>query len=68
MQSKQRDPEDEAFEELGKALMWRKRQISALRDSEEAFMAWPGRSHSPQHADVERSAFMAGWRASKEQQ
>jgi len=64
----QRDLEDEAFEELGKALMWRKRQISALRDSEEAFQNWSGRSHTPQQADVERSAFMAGWRAAMEQQ
>lgn len=61
----QKDPE---FEELGKALMWRKRQISDLRDSEEAFQKWSGRSHTPQQADVERTAFMAGWRASKEQQ
>ena len=62
------DPEDEAFEELEKSLMWRKRQISAANGPEAAFQEWSGRSHSPQHADVERTAFMAGWRAAKEQQ
>ena len=68
MESKQRDPEDEAFEELGKTLMWRKRQISAANGPESAFQEWSGRSHTPQQADVERSAFFAGWRAAKEQQ
>jgi hypothetical protein len=65
MESKQRDPEDEAFEELSKSIMWRKRQISAGPES--AFQEWSGRSHTPQQADVERSAFFAGWRAAKEQ-
>ena len=68
MESKQRDPEDEAFEELSKSIMWRKRQISAANGLESAFQEWSGRSHTPQQADVERTAFMAGWRASKEQQ
>ena len=65
---KPKDPEDEAFEELNKALMWRKRQISAANGPESAFQEWSGRSHTPQQADVERSAFMAGWRAAMGQQ
>jgi hypothetical protein len=68
MQSKQRDPEDEAFEELARSQLWRKRQISAANGPEEAFLAWDGHSHHPQQFDVERRAFMAGWRAAKEQQ
>ena len=65
---KPKDPEDEAFEELGKALLWRKRQISAAAGPEEAFLAWAGHSHHPQQFDVERRAFIAGWRAATEQQ
>jgi hypothetical protein len=68
MQSKQRDPEDEAFEELARSQLWRKRQISAANGPEEAFLAWAGHSHHPQQFDVERRAFMAGWRAAMEQQ
>ena len=62
------DPEDEAFEELEKSLMWRKRQISAANGPEEAFLSWDGHSHHPQQFDVERRAFMAGWRAAKSHQ
>jgi hypothetical protein len=51
-----------------KDTLWRKRQISALDGAEEAFRDWVGRSHSPQQAEVERSAFLAGWRAAMEQQ
>jgi hypothetical protein len=62
---KTKDPE---FEELGKALAWRKRQISAANGAEAAFQNWSGRSHTPQENDVQRAAFIAGWQAAQEQQ
>ena len=63
----QNDPEDEAFEELARSQLWRKRQVSASNGPEDAFREWSDRSHSPQQAEVERSAFFAGWRAAMEQ-
>lgn len=58
-----RDPEDEAWQELERRLNQRRNLATSI---EEAFKAY-GASDSPYEHALQRRAFWAGWKAAREQ-
>jgi hypothetical protein len=62
-----KDPEDEAFDALVQAQLWRKRQIEENISIDDAFRDW-SHSNRPEEAGLERRAFQAGWVAAMRRQ